>query len=146
MPTTTPDATVYLICQPSVRGDGSLPDLSGLSEYGRVKVLLQGGEMPHRNPKRTMELLSERLQNYKPHRDFLVWAGGDTLSAVMIGYLLYENGWDRIQWLRFEKKREQGTGRRLDVGHYVRREIDLRDPQLELGLPHDTDEDDDDTV
>ncbi len=127
---------VYLIAQPTVKRDGKLPNLEPLAVWGRVQVLLPAGDSPTFTPIRTYDRMEDRLQDYDPEKDFLVWAGGDTLAAVFLGGLLADMGIDKFTWLRYERPKLP-DGSRTDVGaKYVPVTIDLRAPQLALDLDH----------
>lgn len=137
--------TVYLIAQPTVKRNGVQPDLTPLAKFGDVKVVLPSGDNPSRRPSHAVRVIDDRLNNFNPDTDFLVWAGGDTLSAIMVGYLLAEYHITVFTWLRFDREREQGTGRRLETGYYTPVAVDMRDPQLALplGATHDEEDNDD---
>lgn len=107
--------TVYLIMQPSVKGNGETPDLKNLSDYGDVRVLVNAGEYPTKQPKRCLRLIEKRLVDFDPRRDYLVWAGGDSLAAILTGVVLADRNWEAIQWLRYDRPRGP-DGRRTDVG------------------------------
>lgn len=112
-------STVYLIAQPSVNRQGELPKLEPLREYGEVRVLCQTGEWPSFNPRRCLNFMRSRLAHFDPARDYLVWAGGDTLAAFLAGIVVGElgaRGVEHIQWLRYDRPKDQGTGQRTDVG------------------------------
>jgi hypothetical protein len=118
---------VYLIAQPTVSRHKKAFDINGLYEHGEVQVLCPDGSSPTYTPGKVLEVMESRFEPFDPEVDFLVWAGGDTLSAVMAGMLLVEREFWSFNWLRFERDRENGTGRRLDTGKYVPVVIDLSD-------------------
>ncbi len=130
--------TVFLIAQPTIARSGSLPNLEPLGEHGNVKVLVPAGDRPTFQPTRTLEQIANRLKDFNPEEDFLVWAGGDTLAAVLTGVVLSDMGVERMRWLRYERGRNS-DGTRTDAGaKYVPVEVDLGEiDQLELPLnPH----------
>ena len=137
--------TVFLIAQPTVKRNGVQPDLTPLAKFGDVKVVLPSGDNPSRRPSQAVRVIDDRLRNFDPATDFLAWAGGDTLSAIMVGYLMAEYHINAFTWLRFDREREQGTGRRLDTGYYTPVVVDMQDSQLALHLtdPHEDETDDD---
>lgn len=129
---TTDMPTVYLIAQPTVAGNGSLPKLEPLAEWGTIKVLINPGEDPRYNPKLAMKRIRSRLADFNPELDFLAWAGGDTLAAVLTGVVLAdfaideEDPFDSFQWLRWERGRDASTGKRTEEnGKYVRMTVPL---------------------
>jgi hypothetical protein len=99
----SPVPTVYLIAQPTVKRGGELPDLTPLAQYGDVKVLINSGEYPALHPERCRDLIEKRLETFNQDRDFIAWAGGDTLAAVFTGIVLERMGLDRIKWLKFQR-------------------------------------------
>lgn len=123
---------VYLIAQPTVSRRKAPPNLTPLYKHGEVVTLLIAGEQPAFRPSDCFESLETRFQNFDPDVDFLVWAGGDVLAAVMVGMLLSERDIYHFKWLRYERFRLP-NGDRVDEGaKYEEVEIDLRDPQYDL--------------
>lgn len=122
---------VFLICQPSIRKDGSMPDLKPLAEHGEVILLVHAGDRPTFSPSETKVLQSriiEKLRDFDPNQDFLVWAGGDTLCAVMTGVALERLEFNRVRWLRYDRGRDPATGRRTDANaRYVPVEYPLHE-------------------
>lgn len=136
-PLPEPDVpVVYLIAQPTVKKNGELPNLRPLAEWGDVRVLVPSGDSPTFNPIRVYDKMEDRLEHYRPGTDYLVWAGGDTLAAVFLGFLMADRGVTKFTWLRYERaKLPDGT--RTDVGaKYMPIEVDLTNPQLQLEIPH----------
>jgi hypothetical protein len=110
--------TVYLIAQPTVKRGGQLPDLTPLAEYGEVKVLINSGEYPALHPERCRDLIEKRLTTFDQDRDFIAWAGGDTLAAVFTGVVLERMGLHRIQWLKFQRGWDNDGERDPDKSYY----------------------------
>jgi len=123
--------TVYLIAQPTVSRGGDLPKLKPLAEWGEVRVLINPGEDPRYHPGRALGRIRARLAGFDPARDFLVWAGGDTLAAVLVGAVLMdfatEEGatFETFQWLRWERGRDAHGNRSDTEGKYVRITVPL---------------------
>lgn len=132
--TSEPRPTVYLIAQPTVSRRKAPPDLKPLYDHGEVQVVLPLSDSPTFNPVKCYEIMEDRLAHFDPERDFIAWAGGDTLSAIMVGMMLINRDepiW-KFNWLRYERFR-QPDGRRTDEGaKYIPVVIDLRDPQYDL--------------
>lgn len=103
-----PRGTVYLIAQPTISRHGKqlMSDPAPLTRYGDLKVLVLAGEFPAFNPERCLTLITERLARYEPDLDYVVWAGGDTLGAVLTGAALRALGHTRMTWLRFDRGRD----------------------------------------
>lgn len=117
---------VFLIAQPTIPKNGRLPDLTPLAEYGDIKVVIDGGEYPSFKPGKAWERISDRLKDFDAERDYVAWAGGDTLSAVMVGSALTQMGHRFFRWLRFERAVDPQTKERIDhTGKYTPVEISL---------------------
>jgi hypothetical protein len=130
-------AVVYLIAQPSISRKKTPVNITPLYAHGEVKLVLPQGDSPTFSAKKCLDLMDNRLfpedgsQQYDPDVDYLVWAGGDTLAAVLCGMLLAEREIWTFQWLRYERARLP-NGTRTDEGAvYVPITIDLSDPHLE---------------
>lgn len=116
---------VFLIAQPSVKKDGELPDLKPLAAFGDITVVIETGEAPAFRPGEAYEKVKDRLQDFDAENDFLAWAGGDTLSAVMAGAALVAMGHRRFNWLRWERKRLPDGKRSQHTGQYTPVEVML---------------------
>lgn len=103
---------VFLIAQPSLDRRGRTFNLQPLATFGSVIVLIPNGDAPSNDPRATLGVIAEKLRDnqYEPETDYLVWAGGDTLGAVMVGALVERYGAAKFNWLRFDKKRDPTTG------------------------------------
>lgn len=117
--------TVYLIAQPTVKRNGSMPKLEPLAEHGDVKVVIPAGEYPTFHPQRALDLVMDKLDDFDYTKDYIAWAGGDTLSAILVGAALAEKDdctdeeepvpIPYFMYLRYERGRDQ-QGNRTDVG------------------------------
>jgi hypothetical protein len=99
---------VFLICQPTVKKHGKLPDLTPLQKFGEVTVCVPQGMKPSRVPETALRHLRTQMEDFDPRIDFLAWAGGDTLAAVLVGIVLHErggNGFGSFTFLRYERVR-----------------------------------------
>lgn len=137
---------VYLIAQPSVSRSKKPIDLGPLYEHGDVQVVLPQGDSPCFTPDKSFAVMEQRLDAFDPDIDFLVWAGGDTLSAVFAGMLLAERDIWSFAWLRYERARTPDGQRTDDGAKYVPIEVDLRDPQYDMELSHEGSDDEDDDI
>lgn len=141
-------AVVYLIAQPSLSRKKAPVNITPLYEHGELKLVLPQGDSPTFAPKKCIDLMGKRLfpeegEEYNPDYDYLVWAGGDTLAALLTGMLLAEREIWSFKWLRYERAR-LADGSRTDEGAtYVPITVDLTDPQLGLEIAHGEDDDDD---
>lgn len=100
---------VFLIAQPTIAKSGHLPDLTPLADYGEVTLVTEVGENPSFKPGEVFQRAVDRLKDFDAENDYLVWAGGDTLSAVMAGAILMQHGHRFFRWLRFERGRRKGV-------------------------------------
>lgn len=128
-------STVYLIAQPTISTHGKQPNIEPVAKYGSIRVLIQAGEYPTFNPGRCLDLIRSRLEAFDPEQDYLVWAGGDTLAAVLTGVVLAERGVQEVTWLRYERGRDRQGARTDEGSRYVPITVPLhRVKQLELDL------------
>lgn len=117
---------VFLIAQPSIPKNGRFPDLAPLAEYGDIKVVIEIGDYPAFKPGEAWQRVARRLQDFDAERDYLAWAGGDTLSALMAGAALTQMGHRRFRWLRFERGVNKETGERdPSTGKYTPVDVQL---------------------
>lgn len=123
---------VYLIAEPSVKRDASRPDLSPLAEFGELKVCLPSGHYPVLHPKKTLDILFSRLDAFRPDVDYIAWAGGDTLAALLTGVVLAEFGIARINWLRYQRGWKDGKRVESGEGSYRSVVVEITSPQEEL--------------
>ena len=101
---------VYLICQPTLdrhTGDAAADKTQLLARWGEVVVLAYPGEYTGaRRPDYLLDKITARLKDFDPEQDFVAWAGGDSLSALLVGVVLADAGFDRFRWLRYERPRD----------------------------------------
>jgi hypothetical protein len=131
---------VYLIEQPKISKRKAPPNLGPLAEHGDTQLVLPAGNFPTFSSRKCFELIERSLfpdvgHVYDPEFDYLVWAGGDTLSAIMVGMLLAEREIFCFKWLRYERKKLEDGSRTDEGATYVPCVIDLCDPQLDLEMP-----------
>jgi hypothetical protein len=99
---------VFLISEPSVKkakaAGGSLPNITPLYEHGAIVMLLSSADpRPISNPTLALQLIEDRLEAFNPDHDFLAWAGGDTIAAMLAGVALERRGIDAVTWLRYDR-------------------------------------------
>lgn len=99
---------VFVINEPTVSRTGRRPDLHPMEKYGEVRTLVKEGEYPSFAPREALQRITERLRDFDPNRDFLAWAGGEPLSAVMVGSLLADMDITDVRWLRYERPASPG--------------------------------------
>lgn len=110
---------VYLIAQPTVPKSGKLPDLTPLSDYGDIVVVIEAGDYPSFKPGDAWNRILRRMCNFDAENDYIVWAGGDTLSSVLVGQALSRMGHRAFRWLRFERARKPNGDRDPSRGNYT---------------------------
>ncbi len=142
----TPVGRVYLIAQPSVKRNGSMPDLSPLAAHGDLTVLVEAGVYPSYNPDRAINLILTRMDDFDYNYDMVAWAGGDTLSAIMAGIALAELNVPWFWFLRYSRHRDKATGQRLNEGSYQKVKVfmtDVMPPEGQSAMEFDVDEEPD---
>ncbi len=125
--TPTVNGRVFVIAQPSIKRDGSYPDLDPLKAHGDVIFVIPNTARPSDEPAEALDLVREQLENFDPVYDKLAWAGGDMLSAIMVGAVLQEYEIDSFWFLRYNRHRSRETGKRLQTGYYTPVRISLLD-------------------
>jgi hypothetical protein len=117
--------TVYLIMQPTVSESGPPPDLTPLYAHGRVRVLVESGVYPAFKPKATLQIIESRLADFDPRTDFIAWAGGDPLAAVMVGVVLERMELDNVKWLRYDRGPRVAGKRDRSKAQYIPTHVPL---------------------
>lgn len=113
---------IYVIAEPSVpkTGSGRMIDLAPLAEYGQdVRYLVMRGQAPTFIKDGLYHQIRASLAQFDAEHDYLVWAGGDALGAVMVGMALASMGVTRFRWLRHERSRLPDGRRDPSRGRYV---------------------------
>jgi hypothetical protein len=85
-------------------------DVSPAAVYGDIQFVLSAGDRTCSNPELSMERLRKALRDFDPLNDFIVWAGGDPLSAIVAGMVMLDLGITKFRYLRFEKNRNTKPG------------------------------------
>ena len=105
-------------------------DVSPAAVYGDIIFILSAGDRTCSNPELSIEKLARGLENFKYKEDFIVWAGGDPLSAIAAGAILFDLGITKFRFLRFEKNRASKPGQPVN-GFYSPVEVDLEHQEKE---------------
>lgn len=90
-------------------------DVSPAQVYGEIQFVLAPGDRTSSSPDLALKKLVKALEFFKPEEDYVVWSGGDPLSAILTGAVMAELGITRFKFLRFEKNRSKDGG----PGFYV---------------------------
>ena len=123
--TNTEGGRVFLIAQPTVKRDGSYPNLEPLADHGELTTVIEAASKTSRRPDEALHIIARKLVDFNHEEDSIAWAGGGTLPALMIGSVLACKGVPWFWWLRWDRKWDEETGALLDEGHYVKVKIDL---------------------
>jgi hypothetical protein len=98
-------------------------DVSPAATYGDIQFVLSPGDRTSSTPELSLKKLVTAMQKFDPDQDYIVWSGGDPLSAILTGAVLAELGVTRFRFLRFEKMR--GKDSSSSAGYYVPVEVDF---------------------
>lgn len=110
---------VYLVQRPTpVRNSGWTPDVSQADRYGTVVELLGERDKPSFYPDACFHKLASRLSTFNQDQDYILWAGGDAVSLVMLGVVLEQCKVTHFRWLRFNRA-VGADGKRTGSGEYV---------------------------
>jgi hypothetical protein len=101
-------------------------DVSPAARYGDIHFVLSPGDRTSSTPELSLKKLVTQLQDFDPEKDYIVWSGGDPLSAILTGVVLSELGIRTFRFLRFEKNRGKDNGNGAS-GYYVPIEVDFSD-------------------
>jgi hypothetical protein len=104
------------------------PDVSPAAVYGEIRFVLSAGDRTSANPELSIERLRRALSEFDPRTDFIVWAGGDPLSAIVTGMVMLDLGITKFRYLRFEKNRNTKHGEPV-TGFYSPVEVRLEEEQ-----------------
>jgi hypothetical protein len=101
-------------------------DVSPAAVYGEIRFVLSAGDRTCSNPELSMERLRRAFYDFDPKMDFIVWAGGDPLSAIVAGMVMLDLGIKKFRYLRFEKNRNTKPGEPV-TGFYSPVEVRLEE-------------------
>jgi hypothetical protein len=113
---------VFVLAEPSIpkSSTGRVIDLTPLNEWSDdVRFLVLRGQFPTFAEDGLYRQVLGSLGQFDPQTDFLVWAGGDALSALMAGMALGSMGIKRFRWLRHERTKLPDGTRDASRGRYV---------------------------
>ena len=115
-----PDAVVYLVQEPSVpKHSGKVMDISPLSWWGKVQVLLERSQAASFRPGPAYLQIGQRLKHFNPDKDYLTVAGGDVLGVILAGAVLAQMGHSHFYYLRFDRGRLPDGTRDPSRGAYI---------------------------
>lgn len=113
------ESVVYVIQQPS-----QSRDFKSAGQYGRLEFLLGAEERVGLLPAKAIQILRRKLRSFTKN-DYIVWAGGDPIAPVLAGIVLGEMGFTEINFLRWERERDN-SGQRSGLGYYIPGKLMLR--------------------
>lgn len=108
--------TVFKLQQPPKKFEASR-DYSSLPRNCTVTTILASDLNPSIYPVEAYEKLKNALAS-STEGDFILWSGGDPMAALIAGQVLAELGKTGLQWLRWDKKAENGERSRI-LGSYT---------------------------
>lgn len=100
-------------------------DVSPAATYGDIHFVLTAGDRTSVNPDQTLRRLDKQLANFTAD-DYILWAGGDPLSLILVGAVLFDLGHDSFRYLRYEKADPRNPS---SVPYYVPVEVTLAEPE-----------------
>lgn len=125
-------STVYIINEPHKNPRGRLVtspyDVSPAAEHGSVEFIFPGKDFPSPSEdiERAVEHAWEVLENFNAEEDYIVWAGGDPISMLIVAPILYDIAGDGVRYLKFERSRSS-SGDKMSSGRYLPRTVTLFD-------------------
>lgn len=108
-------------------------DVSPAARYGDIHFVLQPGDRTSSTPDLSLRKLVAAMENFDPDKDYVVWSGGDPLSAILTGAVMAELGITRFRFLRFEKNRGKDVS--SGSGYYVPIEVDFSESTGVFDVP-----------
>jgi len=122
--------TVFIICQPKPGPQGNMYDVSPAQEYGPIEYIFEAYQNPSANPTRSLKRVRDILEKFNPDKDYIVTAGGDPYSALLVGYVISKMKLP-LKYLRFERLRTRAEGSPpgqpniIKSGYYIPVELPL---------------------
>ncbi len=122
---------VYIVNQPrgNLRtGIGPTYDVSPAAEWGEIRFIFGKDDFP--SPSADLELSINHawkvLSDFNVEEDYIVWAGGDPISMLIVAPILFDMVDKGIRYLKFERGRNPGGGKPVE-GFYTPVEVNLFD-------------------
>lgn len=81
-------AKIYLIQEPMPKSDGWTPDLSTAAEHGAIVPVFEKNDKVYIDTVSAVAKAKERLKDFNPDEDFLLWAGFADPSAQWVTCLV----------------------------------------------------------
>lgn len=115
---------VFVINQPTARPGGFAYDVSPAKQYGEILFLFRADQpAPSADPHWATRHAYRVLADFGDE-DFLVWAGGDPLGAVLASAVASDINDGKVKYLKWERDRAR-SGERTGGGYYVPLVLDI---------------------
>lgn len=121
--------SVYIINQPRENPRsrfGTSYDVSPAMQYGEIKFVFTEDEFPSPSAdlKRAVEHAWNVLADFDAESDYVVWAGGDPISMLIVAPILFDIAQDNVRYLKFERGRGV-NGEKIQAGYYMPKTVTL---------------------
>lgn len=98
---------VYVTQQPTPDRNGWTPNLKPALQYGPIKYVFDGGESVSSNPQQSYNKAMDRLQDFDPKNDYILWANNaDPASVIVTTKVLCDMGVEEIPLLCWDRKKK----------------------------------------
>lgn len=116
-------STVFIVNQPREvpqSANRATYNVSPAMEYGNIRFIFTQDKFPSPSADlvNAIEHAWECLKDYDCENDFIVWAGGDPISMLIVAPILYEVSTGVVKYLKYERGRDD-DGRPTGKGYYV---------------------------
>lgn len=78
-------------------------DYSSLAGFGRIITVLDENDNTSRHTAECFAKMEKTLADVRDG-DYILWAGGDPLTAFLAGVICERKGVNSVQWLRWDRK------------------------------------------
>lgn len=122
--------TVYLIQEPRPflnhrTGKDTTRDVSSAAQYGVLRHLLGADDQPTNMPGPCLNKIKSGLAGFDAEQDYILFAGGDPLGALLTGLALRDHPFPTVQFLRWDRVRDK-SGQRNGTGVYTPITVNIR--------------------
>ena len=108
--------TVFKLQQPPKKFEAAR-DYRSLQNFGAIVTILPPDLNPSVFPCEARACLRQALEEAK-EGDYILWSGGDPMTALVAGQVLVELGKRNLRWLRWDKKVKDGERSKI-LGEYT---------------------------
>lgn len=118
---------VYIVNQPQIVPGRPTYDVSPAMQYGDVLfVFTDADTRPSDDAQAAIDHAYDMMQDAQ-EGDFVVWAGGDPFSMVIVANVINDLTGGKFNYLRWERQRVDGQ--RTGGGYYLPVAVDLTEPE-----------------